>query len=280
MAGQKIVLSGVSFSDATLPVLRADGILSAGSLCLFDLAHSQGQVTGVPTAGTVLPNVAWEQAQALIGGSQASLAGLFSTAATAADAKFERTPKGGLHAIYSQVNNTTNSRGAQMSMSTAVRDYIIANKTHLFYVSVWAQRTRAAVSAAHRFQEIGGGGSYLGFMAATANTSKVVGSSKIVGAANSNVVANRLVTMTQQAGAADAITAVGTMMGFGNIGSGTALTNQCPSDIFYRAYIEDLTVSGRTFAQVEALDEALWNTAFAAGGKFYADTFTAPSTFP
>lgn len=50
--------------------------------------------------------------------------------------------------------------------------------------------------------------------------------------------------------------------------------------MIYRVYIEDLTVSGRTYAQVDSIDFALWQAAFAAGGKFYGDTYTDPSTLP
>jgi hypothetical protein len=47
--------------------------------------------------------------------------------------------------------------------------------------------------------------------------------------------------------------------------------------VLYRAYIEDLTVSGRTYAQVQALDYALWQAAFAPGGRYAGDTFTPPA---
>lgn len=278
MAGQKIVLSGVTFTDTTLPVLRADGILSAGSLVLFDLGHSQGKITGVPITGTPIPNIAYAEAAAILGSGNAStLAGSFLNNAQAADALFERTTKLGLQGIYSQINQTTNGRGAQINMANPIRDYMIANKTHLFYISLWARRTRAAIGD-QRFMEVGSGGSYLGFMSRSAITSKVVGSSKQIGGLNT--VANRIVAMTAQAGSADTVSAVASSMIFGNIGSGTALQNQCASDIFYRGYCEDLTVSGRTFAQVEAIDEALWTAAFASGGKFNNDVYTDPSAFP
>lgn len=55
----------------------------------------------------------------------------------------------------------------------------------------------------------------------------------------------------------------------------TTGTTYAPSYILYRMYLEDLTVSGRTYAQVDAIDYAMWQTAFSAGGKFYGDTFTA-----
>jgi hypothetical protein len=48
-----------------------------------------------------------------------------------------------------------------------------------------------------------------------------------------------------------------------------------PSFILYRFYLEDLTVSGRSYAEVDAIDYALWQTDFGAGGRFAGDTFTA-----
>lgn len=56
--------------------------------------------------------------------------------------------------------------------------------------------------------------------------------------------------------------------------------NKATSRIIYRARIEDLTVSGRTYEEVEAIDFALYTAAFAVGGKFYGDTYTDPTTFP
>lgn len=56
--------------------------------------------------------------------------------------------------------------------------------------------------------------------------------------------------------------------------------NNAPSFVFYRTYLEDLTLSGRTYAQVSAADLALYNAAFGAGGRYAGDTFTDPATLP
>jgi len=126
--------------------------------------------------------------------------------------------------------------------------------------------------------EIGSGANYLGYMSGAGNAGKASGLSNVIGGANA--VANRYSSMRASAGAGDTIAIAGGSIIFGNNGSSSALTNQCPSDIFYRGYCEDLTVSGRSYADVDALDKALWDAAFAAGGRFAGDTFTAPSTFP
>lgn len=52
------------------------------------------------------------------------------------------------------------------------------------------------------------------------------------------------------------------------------------SAILYRVYMEDLDVSGRTAAQVDALDRAEYIKAFSAGGRYFGDTWSDPSTIP
>jgi hypothetical protein len=56
-------------------------------------------------------------------------------------------------------------------------------------------------------------------------------------------------------------------------------TNKMGSWIFYRLYMEDLTASGRTWAQVDAVDKALYDSARGPGGRYNSDTFTAPGSF-
>lgn len=63
----------------------------------------------------------------------------------------------------------------------------------------------------------------------------------------------------------------------GTIVGGMALNNS-PSRIVYRIYVEDLTLSGRTYEQVKAIDDAEFNKAFAEGGRFYGDTWSDPAT--
>ncbi|WP_171495393.1 hypothetical protein, partial [Acinetobacter soli] len=56
------------------------------------------------------------------------------------------------------------------------------------------------------------------------------------------------------------------------------ILNDVPSLIIYRIYIEDLNASGRTFAEVKAIDDAEFEKAFAVGGRFYGDTWSDPAT--
>lgn len=78
------------------------------------------------------------------------------------------------------------------------------------------------------------------------------------------------------------LTGAGTSKRKINIGGGTLepynATSGNPSWILYRIYIEDLSLSGRTYEQVKAIDDAEFAKAFAAGGKFFDDTWNDPAT--
>lgn len=58
------------------------------------------------------------------------------------------------------------------------------------------------------------------------------------------------------------------------------LLNRWKSWVWYRTYIEDLTVSGRSWSTVEALDKALYDQHVkTAGGRYYGDTTpTSPAS--
>ena len=57
--------------------------------------------------------------------------------------------------------------------------------------------------------------------------------------------------------------------------------NKLHSWILYRTYVEDLSVSGRTYAEVDALDYALYEKhVLTADGRYYGDTYTDPATLP
>lgn len=284
MAGQMTVLD-VEFTDTTLPKIHNDFILSDGSLYLFDMAHSRGRLSSVPVGGSVIPNVAATEAASILGVAANTLNGSFVTQAQAADAKFELSGKGGIHGIYSQVNNVATGRGAYVGLPTAIINYLIANKTHQFYISAWVRRTRAALAAPLNgvgmpWLDLGAGGDYLARAGGADAVFKISANSKVLPAGGLNSKANRYVAISGNARSGDTVTTPRGAMLWGGILTADSFANVAPSDLFYRTYMEDLTVSGRTYAQVEAIDKAMWDKAFAVGGKFYGDTFTDPATLP
>lgn len=139
--GQKIVLSGVNFTDESLPVLRDDPLLSAGSLVLVDFGHSLGGIDAVPTNGELIPNVAGSIASGLV--DSASVSPFVVTSFNAASMVPELSLKGGLHVIKSKVGDVSTTRFV-VSLPTSIETYVYTNKTHQFFYSVWHEVTRKA----------------------------------------------------------------------------------------------------------------------------------------
>lgn len=306
MAGLRITLP-ITFNDPNnaLPTLRDDAILSRGSLVLLDPSHSVSPwAAGVPAGGQAIPNIAWREASALHGsGTQAEWSQVFTqggvfTAPTAPGGNgfLERTPKGGLHACMSQTTQSANGIGITLGNNssaslTKLKEYLYAHLDNDYYVSTWERITRAALTGpveepvSHVFSNAGSAtGAYLYMMNRTQSAGtglKALSSPALPQGAGMSF---RAMSQTAYQGTKPnspqtMITdlfavgySVSAYTGFGQ--------NKARSTVFYRAYLEDLTASGRTFEQVSALDKALFDAAFAPGGRYYGDTFTDPAGYP
>ena len=294
MSGQKIVLSGTPFTNPLLPKIRVDSLLSAGSLLLFDGSHSQGVFSGVPAIAGSAPNIAWVEAAALIGSGSATTLAMIAGGSLGSSGKFvtERTSKGGIHGIISQSAFASGtSAGYTLKVANLIRDYMFANLAHEYYVSAWSKVTRPSIGSALgspfiSYQSTAAGSNdylfqfRLGVPRAPTNGSRVYPSdTETSTAAGTNRFTNAKTAALSGTGPISTSAAtllVGTLqdeMGYSDL-------NKAASRIIYRSYIEDLTVSGRTYAEVDAIDYALWQKAFGVGGKFYGDTYTSPSTLP
>lgn len=286
--GIKIKLSGVTFTDTSLPKLYPDAMMNPGSLYLFDASNPAGWDLGntAPSNGSLIPNVAWETAAGLIGsGTRTTLSPTAASSLTATDGIIELTPKKGIHVIMSQSTQAAN-RNFRVSIPTAIRQYLSDHaNTKQFYFSMWTRTTRLATTATTgHFYGLNGstsandylfkflrdvsdpssGGKYLGTRNTAFNT--LGNSFRNLGVNGFTGTKPTLMDMAWKAGA-------------WNHFAGFEL-NKSASIIFYRVYIEDLTASGRTYAQADAADYALYQAAFATGGRFNGDTYTSPSTLP
>lgn len=277
--GVKTVLTDTKFKDTTLPIIRNDGILSKGSLFLFDPSHSMGTFDGI-AAGTTVPNVAWKEALGMLPDETiSSLSGKVFHNLASGEIMVERTAKKGVHIVNSLVNQTAD-RNWHVQPSSKIAAYLAANGvTHKFYVSMWLQRTRRGVGPAgstfHLFNNPGNL-----FIAPSEGLNGIGRLNFRAVDTNDGAVPHNRFTNTDVNGITGTPNTF--QLGAGMLSSYTGATyrNKQNSLIIYRAYIEDLTVSGRTYAEVDALDYALYQAAFAPGGKFADDTYTAPSTLP
>lgn len=296
-----------TFTDTTLPKDRIDPVLpDAGALYLWDAAHPAGpQPAGVPAQSSAMPNIAWQQAAAMIGSGDAttlSMKALLTTGAgaygTGGLSLLERTAKGGIHSITSQASDP-GTVGFGISLADPLMTYVLGNSPeHFFYWSVWTRTTRsdwaAPVSAGKResYLEISNGSSgssnYLAGIfnagnakGASGNAGRAPADGQAVGPFLSNVVSKEW-TGTEPATAAQSQRLAAVIgAGVGAYQYTAGIRQSKASRIVYRVYAEDLTVSGRTYSQVDALDLAQYTKdMITAGGRYVGDTFTAPSTIP
>jgi hypothetical protein len=305
MAGLKLKLP-TSFTDLTLPLLKNDPILSAGSLLLVDATHPlQPWGAGVPDTNTWLPNIATDEASQLLGsaaladiGVKMNIGGNWIEGSGAGQSGIsERTAKGGLHTITSRLRSPAGGLNMKRFLGGAkFAPYLAANSTHDFYVSLWKKHTRAEAPFGPiyptfaRFAALTGGGVMANMMAGGSQPST---GAQWINAANNG--ANTGVNNATKVGVY-AINNSGTsavvpdptatwMMGpfWGDERDYSASASPYPwnSMVAYRWYIEDLTVSGRTYAQVAALDDAEHTKqVLTLGGRYFGDTNTDPATIP
>jgi len=283
-----------TFTATTGKLLRNDEIIPAsGALMLLDVGHSLGGLgtAGVPADLAVIPNVAWDQAAAMIGSGTSTTLGAVFNRADGTNFNLERTGKGGIHGYLS--GNVATGVGLGIELPSLIRTYLASNLTSDFYISAWDRVTRIASLATVwprwegiQRQNAAATSNYLGFFDSATGDGALppTGAAARLGARvtarNSLGNTYRSVgvdgwTGTAPASASDVDPTVvmwGALSAYAGFFNGTTAP---PSYIFYRLYIENLTVSGRTWAQVDAIDYAMWQRDFGVGGRFAGDTFTA-----
>lgn len=266
--GQRVMLEGARFTNPKFPVIRDDKALTAGSLFMFDPSHTLSQFSGVPTDGQLLYNLAWKEASDLIGsGDSDSLRATFRNN-LGAHGRFERTAKGGLYGIVSQVTKT--NQNAKIQLPTAVGNYLFTNPTRQYAIFFWGRLTR--LRKVNDIREV--------LISVSPNPLQ----NNLINSWFNNATGNQRLSFNRPTGW------VGTPVGgslLSNVpawGGADAYThlNQLDSSSFiiYRAHVIDVLASGKTFAQLEAEDAAMYAQMFGADGKFYNDTFTSPDVLP
>lgn len=300
----RIIRLNEAFTDTSLPILRDDPILvSPGSLVLMEPGHPASPLAvGVPASGATLANIAWKEAQALIASqTQASLAGSFykDAAFSSTLALAERSLKGGIHGIVTQSAWTASNFQMAALLASPIYDYIRNNPTRAMFISVWGRLTRQGSQSAstnsggfasiNRFSGSNVGPWMLAWTSAqllpntgrlgTRSTGVPTGfpSTGTPGPMQYNIAAPSPDTAGNAYSTPDQRNIAHWGRGAGE--SGASFDNKWPSWLWYRTYVEDLTSSGRSYAAVDALDTALFTQhVLTAGGRYFGDTFTAPST--
>lgn len=289
------IKGGNATGAGTRPFLY-DPLLSNGSLMLIDVRN---WAAGVPTNNTLLPNVARIQAKALLSATDDEVAGVFKQVGDLVGGGMggiERTGKGGLHTWVRQSSPITQLQGFGIELPDKVMAHMVNNPSHNYFYALPRLLTRVAIPSANAvktFMDIEQGANEGGFVRLSENQSQelpFVGQS--VGRTVEGAGINALgVTMQAIGGRYSAVNV--TIPTLPNYASGLARymatwgsVRRQNTDVgglarlqswaFYWAYIEDLTVSGRSYNQVYQLAQARYNGTFGAGKVFANDTFTPP----
>ena len=292
--GLQLKIPGATFS-ADKPVLNTiDDIQSSGSLALFDVSHPDQNFTLASSpAYSSVTNLFASNAATILGTSPANCVLKQQRVETDAGSNFfETTTKGGIHVVSATSGQTgANFFALVNGTADALENYVESNiSTNDFYFSQWITLTRetnktSTVNSTMMYNL--NTGAYAFYWEGGNTTPAIPGSpdsftqepsaftTKSAGNVGQNV--RRAIKTNGYNSWSGNASLYYTLLGNGgawtpfNLDSGLGL-------ILYRTYVEDLTVSGRTFEEVDAIDSALHAAAFSEGGVFYGDTYSDPDT--
>lgn len=294
-AGRTIIVPGL-FSDSTLPTLPVveDPLLTVGSLYLTDPTSPDAPWRNVAssTITTTTTNLAAAYAEKVLGTAGADLAEKNGVAVGANQYRaLEATSRGGMHVIM-KPDQAVSSVGWRADYPAQIKAYLEANPDHTYYACLSHRITSAQPTTLRN-----------GFGGVTRDDSKSLfawmsnGGDLPPSTATTNYVGSSRLGTTDdsQTGLVfRSIAARGVRSTFGTWGGTFELASAwwggrvgqwlisggtpSPSNILYYAYLEDLTVSGRDFATVDALAQARHNNLHEPGGRYADDTWTDPAT--
>lgn len=263
---------------------KIDKIECDGSLFLIDPTHPYAHLKSDSlTTGDSLKNLLSNKLLDIAGGGL----NVDATVSTVGSSKLkmERTSKGGIHGMLDQPNIT--SENYKILFPPKALDYINTHKEHQYYFSLWQRTTRKTTYTDGNFHPtymtLANSTSAGNFILAINTNGMVVNNNLGINCISPKEEINHLFSVGVGSGAKYTISE-GVLWGVGKFGAwnGSGNTNsqdKLPSQIFYRSYMEDLTVSGRTYEEVMYIDNQLYTKeVLTVGGRYYGDTFTDPYT--
>lgn len=271
-----------NFSDNSLPFYPEETV--PGTLLWIEPARTLP--SGVPGNGGTLTNLAtWRPTAGVTVRQSNMVAGVGAV---------ERTAKGGIHAIRTQ-GNTFCQYG--ICLNQDVRQYILDNLSHEFFMAVAGVITRAPTGANDAF--------WCSTFSTGANNVKLLMAAMADGTIyptiNSNIKVTAKYPQTRLVNASPSPFLMGaSVQGYTGTAdlAASATEQQNPlwmvgqnwpfnvnsggaSKAFYWGMLEDCTVSGRPSTVLRDIMNLFFqNKVLTSGGMYYGDTWTSPSTIP
>lgn len=274
-----------NISNTSAPYLnKYDPIESrTGSIFLWDAGRNPTTAfnTSAEASSKTLGNLLAEYGNSVVGNASDFERAYLSNNANSI--KSEITLKGGLHCIATQTQDT-NQNYVGVRINNSLKTYLDTQVAlGNIYFSIWRRTTRKTnLKSGTSLSLI----NYQTAFLAHTNTQGIelnVGGDKTLSPllyqSNDDSIGVPQFVSARPSGKSESSTNR-MMIGAGCLppwGTSQAL-NRSPSVIYYRIYIENLALSGRSYAEVSALDQAEFNKAFAVGGRFYGDTWSDPAT--
>lgn len=284
--GTSFILDAVFSDGLSIP---ADPRLNAGSLLLLEPARDAPVV--VPST---LRNYAADQFQA-VSGQRVDTVEVTDALTGQPGCLAQLTAKKGLHGIVGTgpLAAATRTRLAGTTPAALI-NYLIANPAHKYYMGMIGRVTRNDAVPDYPLLALGGvspatdyaGTSNVGFGVAQSRDGGAISGQP--GTASAFFLGRRVDSNVQYfadvAVSGHNITSAAALsQGRGEIFTmgervNTANIAGWPSHILYTLWIEDLTISGRTYAQCSEQGLTLYNRRFGVGGEYAGDTWTNPAT--
>ncbi|QCR40088.1 hypothetical protein C1N74_06390 [Microbacterium sp. SGAir0570] len=267
--------------NTAIPVPPPDNrVAPKGSLIYFDPTHPANPR---PTGIGAFPNLVETIAAETMGVGQLSQTQIsVANSIGVGEGVVERTSKGGLYIASSRTADVT-AHVYQLLMSPQMQAWILANKAHMFYISMSMRVTGAGQSGqTPHFARIGQNSSTF---AVAVQEGQNVPASRVSGVPVPNRTTSpspglmRVSAAGRGQDASRPVDITSLVQWFLSGGPLTAAAlHQAADFIVYDFVLEDLTVSGRSFADAEAQFAAKHAQMHGTGGRYFGDTWRDPAT--
>ncbi len=288
---RKLIVPGLKIDPSAPKLATIDQAMpEAGMIAFIEPGHPYAPFTGALATGSYLPNLGIDQAKAQAALSASTGDNAYRPALSflgAAPTILERSAKGGIHVAPSrsvasglQIGYVGNSRP---NNEQAFGTWLQSVAGHSFYVAQWGRWTRllpALGTGGYQLSQIGGSNSLGALFARGAGQSGEVayptGATQRLGVSSENVVpVAQLSPFFVDAAWVPNLSPAPTNI---PVSWRTQMNNaseldKTPAWVFYDWVIEDLTVSGRSYAQAHAAWFAKYTRDVkTAGGRYFGDT--------
>lgn len=274
------------YAPVAPPSKLLEGV-GAGPLLYLEPGSPIAPINAVPANGSTMLDLAERWTTLTLGAAPNPLTVANTSPAGSAKTKVARTARNGLHLMNSQQAQASPYELFDILLGENRLAYLNAHLDHTFYVSSWFRQTRApreGSSIALPVAALRRTGTYatIDHYAASGVLNSApwfLPQETAAQARGHSSLKDGDSFFVASASAAPYVTPFvmnGPLLRL--LTWNAARLNNLPSIVVYRAFVEDLTVSGRSFEEAAAIDrEEFVDQVLTVGGRYYGDTYESPA---